>query len=127
MTTARTASRLPASWAAARTSRCSCSSIAFIFGRSRRIVPTPSSTCRVTNSDSATGPPRILGDDVVPGTLVTRSRRPAGGEPALVAGERQRQAEGVRQRRGGEDVVGGPGGHHLAAAQEHRVRVAGRD
>jgi hypothetical protein len=27
--------------------------MAFIFGRSRRIVPTPSSTCRVTNSGSA--------------------------------------------------------------------------
>ena len=42
-----------ASIAAARTSRCSCSSIAFIFGRSSRMVPTPSSTCSVTNSGSA--------------------------------------------------------------------------
>ena len=36
--------------AAARTSRCSCSLIAFIFGRSRRMVPTPSSACRLTKS-----------------------------------------------------------------------------
>ena len=41
--------------AAARTSWWSCSLIAFIFGRSRRIVPTPSSTCRVTNSGVSHG------------------------------------------------------------------------
>src|SRR5215218_8039683 len=56
-TTARTSACLDTSSAAARTSMCSCSSIAFIFGRSRRMVPTPSSTCSVTNSGSATGPP----------------------------------------------------------------------
>jgi hypothetical protein len=48
--------------------------IAFIFGRSRRIVPIPSSTCRVTNSGAAMcGPPGA--DDVVRRTLASAGRR----------------------------------------------------
>src|SRR3712207_3540514 len=112
MTTARTSSRLSASIAAARTSMWSCSSMAFIFGRSRRMVPTPSSTCRVTNSGAG-----------MRGTLDGA----AGGEAAVGAGEGERQAEGVRQVRRGEDVLGGTAGHHLPAAQEQGVGVAGRD
>src|SRR4051812_30361604 len=118
MTTARTSSREDASIAAARTSRCNCSSIAFIFGRSRRIVPTPSSTCRVTNS----------GASAMPGTLASRrSGSSAGGEAAVGAAERQVQPERVGQVRLGEDVVGGAGGHDLAAPQQQRVGVPRRD
>src|SRR3954468_9502459 len=113
MITARTSSREPASIAAARTSMCSCSSMAFIFGRSRRIVPTPSSTCRVTNS----------GVRAMPGTLTSAP----GGEAALGAGELQRQPEGVRQLLRGEHVVDGSAGDHLTAPQQQGVGVAGRD
>src|ERR687889_186985 len=113
MTTARTSSRSPASSAAARTSMCSCSSIAFIFGRSRRIVPTPSSTCRVTNS----------GVCAMDGTLTSA----AGGEAAVGPGELQRQPEGVRQLLRGEHVVGGARGDHLTTSQQQGVGVAGRD
>src|SRR5690606_17346723 len=47
---ARTSSRSVASCAASRISRCTWASRAFIFGRSSRIVPTPSATSRRTNS-----------------------------------------------------------------------------
>src|SRR6266404_3924437 len=50
MTTARTSARVDASCAAARISSCTWTLSAFIGGRSRRIVPTPPSTSRVTNS-----------------------------------------------------------------------------
>src|SRR3569833_1236092 len=115
-TTARTSSRVPASSAAARTSRRNCSLIAFIFGRSRRIVPTPSSTCRVTNSGS-----------VMPRTVSPRLGGSSGGEAAVGAGEGERQAEGVRQVGRGQDVVGRTRGDHLALAEQQGVRVAGRD
>ncbi len=49
-TTALTSSRSVASWAAARISSCTTMLRAFIFGRSSRIVPTPSDTSRLTNS-----------------------------------------------------------------------------
>src|SRR5215218_1730319 len=117
-TTARTSACLDTSSAAARTSRCSCSSIAFILGRSSRIVPTPSSTCRVTNSGAA----------AMPGTVARRrSGSSSGGEPAVLAGQRQLQAEGVGQVVLGQDLVGGAGGHHLAVPQQEGVRVAGWD
>src|SRR4051795_2170899 len=46
-------SRAEASAAAARISSCTCTLRAFIFGRSRRRVPTPSLTSSRTNSDMA--------------------------------------------------------------------------
>src|ERR1044071_5307598 len=49
-TTALTSSRSVASWAQARISSCICTSSAFIFGRSSRIVPTPSDTSRRARS-----------------------------------------------------------------------------
>ena len=49
-TTALTSSRSVASVAAARISSCTCTFNAFIFGRSSRIVPTPSATSSRTNS-----------------------------------------------------------------------------
>src|SRR3954453_2790771 len=49
-TTARTSSRSVASAAASRSSAWTWKLIAFIFGRSRRMVPTPSATSRLTNS-----------------------------------------------------------------------------
>src|SRR5688572_24981044 len=68
---------------------CSCSLIAFILGRSRRIVPIPSSTCRVTNSGAAMcGPPGA--DDVVARTLVRT-------EPLLCASPAQAVEDGAAQ------------------------------
>src|SRR6478752_9716299 len=52
-TTALTSSRSVASTAAARISSCTCTLRAFIFGRSSRIVPTPSATSSRTNSPIA--------------------------------------------------------------------------
>src|SRR4051794_19679606 len=49
MTTARMSGRCDASRAAARISSCTCAFMAFIGGRSNRIVPTAPSTSRVTN------------------------------------------------------------------------------
>ena len=52
-TTARTSSRSVASAAASRSSVWTWKLIAFIFGRSSRMVPTPSATSRLTNSPMA--------------------------------------------------------------------------
>src|SRR4051794_30418191 len=53
--TALTSSRRAASWAAACSSVCNWRFSAFMGGRLRRMVPMPSETSRVTNSDMSAG------------------------------------------------------------------------
>src|SRR3712207_6293119 len=84
----------------------SCSSIAFIFGRSRRIVPTPSSTCRVTNSDSATRDSSWAVDDAVAATLTrTGARHRARSAQTVEDGDAQQALDVPRSEAAEADSV----------------------
>src|SRR3954452_17520425 len=77
MTTARTSSFADASRAAARISSWTWTFSAFIFGRSSRIVPTPSRTVRLTNSPitSLLTVPEAYPAVTSPGTVPDQSKQ----------------------------------------------------
>ena len=83
-TTALMSSRSVASAATARISSWTCTLSAFILGRSRRIVPTPSATSSLTNSINA--PWVSTSSTTEPAPALCRALDPSGTMPPVTAG-----------------------------------------
>src|SRR3954452_23885787 len=112
MTTARTSSFADASRAAARISSWTWTFSAFIFGRSSRIVPTPSRTVSLTNSPitSLLTVPGAYPSVTSPGTVPDQSKQGYCGLLQLDSLPRDR---GAAARVDDAERAGGPGGIRL--------------